>query len=146
MVTMYEIIDFLCARNEITIAKMCRDLGMRQGLISDLKHGRSKTLSTVNMQKIANYFQVSTDIFNEGTFEETLPNGADLQMLHEIALKNAIINKKAPGSDNSNQGVTDDDIKFALFGGDGEITDAMYEEVKRFAQMVKMREDAKKKG
>lgn len=146
MVTMYEIIDFLCARNEITIAKMCRDLGMRQGLISDLKHGRSKTLSTANMQKIANYFQVSTDIFNEGTFEETMPNGADMQMLHELALKNAIINKKTPGSGNSNQGVTDDDIKFALFGGDGEITDAMYEEVKQFAQMVKMREDAKKKG
>lgn len=33
---------------------------------------------------------------------------------------------------------TDEDIKFALFGGDdGEITDAMYEEVKRFAAFVK---------
>lgn len=41
--------------------------------------------------------------------------------------------------------VSDDDIKFALFGGDGEITDAMYEEVKRFAQMVKLREEAEKK-
>lgn len=39
---------------------------------------------------------------------------------------------------------TDDDIKFALFGGDGEITDEMYEEVKRFAAYVKDRE--KKKG
>ena len=28
--------------------------------------------------------------------------------------------------------VTDEDIKFALFGGDGDITDSMYEEVKRF--------------
>ena len=27
--------------------------------------------------------------------------------------------------------VSDDDVKFALFGGDGEITDAMYQEVKR---------------
>jgi hypothetical protein len=33
--------------------------------------------------------------------------------------------------------VTDDDIKFALFGGDGEITDEMYEEVKRFAAFIK---------
>lgn len=40
--------------------------------------------------------------------------------------------------------VSDDDIKFALFGGDGEITDAMYDEVKRFAQMVKLREEAEK--
>ena len=33
--------------------------------------------------------------------------------------------------------VTDEDIKFALFGGDGEITDEMYEEVKRFAAFIK---------
>lgn len=36
--------------------------------------------------------------------------------------------------------VTEDDIKFALFGGDGEITDEMFEEVKRFAAYVKARE------
>ena len=40
--------------------------------------------------------------------------------------------------------MSDHDIKFALFGGDGEITDAMYDEVKRFAQMVKLREEAEK--
>ena len=39
--------------------------------------------------------------------------------------------------------VTDDDIKFALFGGDGEITDAMYEEVKQFAAFVRQREAEK---
>jgi len=39
--------------------------------------------------------------------------------------------------------VNDDDIKFALFGGDGEITDAMYEEVKKFAAFVKLREAEK---
>ena len=33
--------------------------------------------------------------------------------------------------------VTDDDIKFALFGGAGEITDEMFEEVKRFARFLK---------
>ena len=36
--------------------------------------------------------------------------------------------------------VSDEEIKFALFGGDGEITDAMYEEVKRFAAFIKQRE------
>ena len=40
--------------------------------------------------------------------------------------------------------VSDDDIKFALFGGDGEITDAMYDEVKRFAAFLKTREAGKK--
>ena len=40
--------------------------------------------------------------------------------------------------------VSDDDIKFALFGGDGEITDAMYREVKEFAALVKLREEMKR--
>ena len=39
----------------------------------------------------------------------------------------------------------EDDIKFALFGGDGEVTDAMLEEVLQFAQFVKHREGLKKK-
>ena len=39
--------------------------------------------------------------------------------------------------------VTDEDIKFALFGGDGDITDAMYDEVKRFAAFIKLREGSK---
>lgn len=39
--------------------------------------------------------------------------------------------------------VSDEDIKFALFGGDGEITDAMFDEVKRFAAFLKEREAGK---
>ena len=34
---------------------------------------------------------------------------------------------------------------FALFGGDGEITEEMYQEVRQFARFVKDREMAKKK-
>ena len=52
-------------------------------------------------------------------------------------------NENAPTS-KGERTVSDDDIKFALFGGDGEITDAMYEEVRRFAAYVKQREAEKK--
>ena len=44
----------------------------------------------------------------------------------------------------SGRTVTDEDIKFALFGGDGEITDEMYDEVRKFAAYVKLREAEKK--
>lgn len=144
MVNMYEIIKFLCDSNEISIAKMCNDIGLRQGLISDLKHGRSKTLSAVNMQKIANYFNVSTDIFNEGVFEETLPNNADMKMLQDIQLKFSLKKKNAPTLEGERK-VSDEDIKFALFGGSGDITDAMMDEVRSFAAYVKQREEQKKK-
>ena len=52
--------------------------------------------------------------------------------------------EKAP-TVSGERSVSDDDIKFALFGGSGEITDAMYREVKEFAALVKLREDMKKK-
>lgn len=38
-----------------------------------------------------------------------------------------------------------ENIKFALFNGTDGITDEMYEEVKQFAEMVKMREESKRK-
>lgn len=81
---MYEVIEYLCKRSKISIAQMCREINMRQSIITDLKYGRTKSLSHANMIKIANYFQVSTDVFMEGTLgegflevEETLPNAAD---------------------------------------------------------------------
>ncbi|CDA89006.1 predicted transcriptional regulators [Ruminococcus sp. CAG:563] len=37
--------------------------------------------------------------------------------------------------------ITDADIRFALFDGADNITDEMYEEVKRFAEYVKQREN-----
>ena len=46
-------------------------------------------------------------------------------------------------ADNDRRPVSDEDIKFALFGGDGDITDAMFDEVKRFAAFLKQREAGK---
>lgn len=46
--------------------------------------------------------------------------------------------EKDPKPDRSE--VTDEDIKFALFGGDEEITDEMFDEVKKFAKFVKMKD------
>jgi len=39
--------------------------------------------------------------------------------------------------------VTDEDIKFALFGGDQEITDEMYQEVRIFASFLRARNKRK---
>lgn len=38
---------------------------------------------------------------------------------------------------------TEDDIKVALFGGDSEVTDEMWNEVKRFAEFVKQNQKKK---
>jgi transcriptional regulator with XRE-family HTH domain len=40
--------------------------------------------------------------------------------------------------------ISDEDIAFALFQGSEGVTEEMYEEVKRYAEMVKLRENSKK--
>lgn len=52
--------------------------------------------------------------------------------------------EKAP-TGNGERSVSDDEIKFALFRGREDITDAMYEEVLNFAEYVARREEEKKK-
>lgn len=120
MGTLYENITALCENRGIKGGKMCTDIGISKGLLTDLKMGRRTGVSAVTAQKIANYFNVSVGyLLGE---EET---------------------EKAP-TESGERSVSDDDIKFALFGGDGEITDAMYQEVKEFAALIKLREDMKK--
>ena len=49
------------------------------------------------------------------------------------------------GEEAAPQMVDDAALKFALFGGDGEVTDEMFEEVRSFAAFVKRREADKRK-
>lgn len=48
-------------------------------------------------------------------------------------------------NDEERHSVSEKDIKFALFHGAEGITDEMYAEVKQFAEMVKLREENKRK-
>lgn len=107
----------LCKEIGETPNSVAKILGISSGSITAWKNGtepRNKTLSN-----IADYFGVTTDYL---LGKET---------------------EKAP-VDTDKRSVSDDDIKFALFGGDGDITDAMYDEVKRFAAYIKQREADKK--
>lgn len=119
MSELYERIENLCKARNITITTMCKECGASRGSLTDLKSGRKQKLSVDTLSKIAVYFGVTVDHL---AGNET---------------------KNAPAPEDRR--ITDDDIKFALFGGDGEITDEMYEEVRNFASFVKARE-AQKKG
>jgi len=129
MVNMYEIVQYLCDRNHITVAQMCREIGIRPSVISELKHGRTKHLSSSNIIRISNFFGVSSDVFNEGVVEETFPNGADIAA---VAGYHYLEKKETPAEAGERQ-VTDDDIKFALFGTT-DIDDDVYEDVKALAR------------
>ena len=59
MGTLYERITALCKERGITGGKLCTDLQMSKGTLTDLKMGRQKSLSAEKAQKIASYFNVS---------------------------------------------------------------------------------------
>ena len=59
MGTLYENIITLCEKRGIKGGKMCTDIGMSKGILTDLKMGRQSGISATNAQKIASYFDVS---------------------------------------------------------------------------------------
>lgn len=59
MVNLYESILSLCQAKDIRPGRLCDELGLSRGLITDLKMGRKKSLSAETAQKIAAYFGVS---------------------------------------------------------------------------------------
>lgn len=59
MGTLYENIISLCNERGIKGGKMCTDIGMSKGILTDLKMGRQTGISAANAQKIAAYFDVT---------------------------------------------------------------------------------------
>ncbi len=109
MPKMYQIIETLCRERHTNVTAMCRELGIGRSTLTELKQGRTQTLSAATTSKIAGYFNVSV-----------------AYLLGETNTPQSRL-------------ATDAEIKFALFGGTEDITDEMFEEVKAYAQFVKER-------
>ena len=118
MSDLYNRIETLCQERNVTVTALCREAGVSRASLSDLKMGRKQGLSAETLTRLADWFGVSVD-----------------RLLGK---------ENAPGGD-AGRRISDEDIKFALFGGDGVITDAMYREVRDFAAFVKRREEEKQR-
>ena len=66
MSDLYNRIMELCSRKGIKVGRMCIELGISKGNLTDLKMERKKTLSSSALQKIADYFGVSVDYLLNG--------------------------------------------------------------------------------
>lgn len=114
--TFFERYSELCKSCGQTPNSVAKVVGASSGSVTAWKNGTEPRNSTII--KIASYFGVSVEY---------------------------LLGKENTPAKASKRSISDDDIKFALFGGDGEITDAMYDEVRNFAAYVKQREAQKKK-
>ena len=59
MANLYEHILALCERDGIRPGRLCDELGISRGLMTDLKMGRKKGVNAETAQKIASFFGVS---------------------------------------------------------------------------------------
>lgn len=107
----YERIAQLCEKNDTDITKVCRELKIPRSSFTELKMGRIKTISADKIAKVADYFGVSALYITDGIEDD---NAVPAIEPEEIA-------------------------KVALFGGDSEVTDEMWAEVKEFVEFVKLK-------
>ena len=59
MSKMYQIIEALCRAHHTNVTAMCRELDIGRSTLTELKQGRTQTLSAATTSKIAGYFNVS---------------------------------------------------------------------------------------
>ena len=99
----------LCRQRGTSPNPVGAELGASSGSITAWKRGAMPRASMV--RKIANYFDVSVE-YLMGYDQTVCPSG---------------------------NSVSNEDLKFALFGGDREISDEMLDEVRQFAEFLKQR-------
>ena len=110
-----ERVKSICKERKIPISKLERDLGYSNGYIGQLRKG---VFPTDRLVDIANYLNVSTTYLLTG--DEA---------------------KKAPTQEGERQ-ISDDDIKFALWGT-REIDDDVLDRVRQFAKFAQENEKNK---
>ena len=88
MSTLYKNIIALCNEKGVKGGKMCTDIGISKGLLTDLKMERRSGVSAVTAQKIATYFGVSVG-YLLGEEEKNSPQKSELsdkkkEFIHKI--------------------------------------------------------------
>lgn len=73
MSDLYSNIHALCEKEGIKDGTLCSNIGIRRSFLSELKAGRTKSLSAEILSKIAAYFNVSVDYLLTGNQKENPP-------------------------------------------------------------------------
>ena len=73
MSDLYSNIHALCEKEGIKDGTLCGNIGIRRSFLSELKAGRTKSLSAEVLSKIAAYFNVPVDYLLTGEQKENPP-------------------------------------------------------------------------
>jgi Predicted transcriptional regulators len=112
--TIAEKIKTLRKQAKLTQTELGEMLGVQKNAVSKWECGRVTDIPAGKIKAMAQIFQVPPSYLIDDEVKNTpvaVPQGS----------------------------IRDEDIKFALFGGEQDVTDEMYEEVKQFAAFVRAR-------
>ncbi len=124
MSDLYSVLSNLCKERGITAYRMSKDVGIQPSIMTDLKMGRRSSVKAETANRIADYFNVTVGyLLGEEEQKEKTPT----------------LSKK------DERTITDDEIKFALFG-DTEIDDDVFDSVKDFAKFAAEQRKKNKEG
>ena len=84
MADLYENIQTLCQSQGMRPGRLCDELGISRGLMTDLKMGRKKGVSAQTAQKIAAYFGVSVGYLLGQEGSEAVPADHKQDILDEV--------------------------------------------------------------
>ena len=84
MGNLYENIQSLCQSQGIRPGRLCDELGISRGLMTDLKMGRKKGISAQTAQKIAAYFGVSVGYLLGDEGSDAVPAEQKKDVLEEV--------------------------------------------------------------
>ncbi len=70
---LYKNVWLICEQNGTTVTQMCKDLEITRSILSELKSGRTKTLSLDLAQKIASFFYIDVDFLGSDFASDTCP-------------------------------------------------------------------------
>ena len=122
--TIAQKIKALRKQAKLTQTELGEMLGVQKNAVSKWECGRVTDIPAGKIKAMARIFDVQPSYLIDDEAESAPAPAAAAQ---------AAPQGEVPGAP------SEEEIKFALFGGDGEITDEMYEEVKQFAAFVKAR-------
>ena len=119
MANLYESILQLCQRDGIRPGRLCDELGISRGLMTDLKMGRKKGVNAETAQKIASFFGVS------------------VALLLGIEGSEAVANSEA---------INLDQVDVAFYGEFKELSDEDKETVRDMVRIMRQRRDNKQRN
>ena len=92
MLNLYSNVLEICKKQGLTITELCKRSGVSRATLSELKMGRSKSLSTETLSKLAATLTVSTDFLLGNTessevteYIEELATREEMRMLFKLA-------------------------------------------------------------